>query len=53
MLTYYFWPIIDGMAVSDMWFQQDGATWHTARERMGLLQGKFTDRIISRNSAVN
>lgn len=53
MLTNYFWPIIDDMDVSDMWFQQDGATCHTARETMTLLQTKFPDRVISRNSAVN
>lgn len=35
----------------EMWFQQDGATAHTARATMELLREMFGDRIISRNSA--
>ena len=31
-----------------MWFQQDGATCHTARETMNLLQTMFPGRLISR-----
>lgn len=53
MLTTQFWTIIDDMDIADKWFQQDGATSHTATETMNLLQTKFPDRIISRNSAVN
>ena len=37
----------------DMWFQQNGATWHTANEKLNLFRKKFADRIISLNSAVN
>ncbi|CAK9820285.1 hypothetical protein ANTPLA_LOCUS10537 [Anthophora plagiata] len=36
-----------------MWFQQDGATVHTARETMALLRDIFGERIISRNSDFN
>ena len=36
-----------------LWFQQDGATAHTARETMHLLTECFDDRIISRNGNVN
>ena len=31
-----------------VWFQQDGATAHTARASMGVLQHIFGDRLISR-----
>ena len=36
-----------------LWFQQDGATAHTARETMHLLTECFDDKIISRNGNVN
>ena len=35
-----------------MWFQQDGATAHTARATMDLLRQIFGERIISRNSEI-
>lgn len=35
------------------WFQQDGATCHTARETMGLLHTTFQDCIITRNETQN
>ena len=35
-----------------MWFQQDGATSHTARVTIDLLKGKFGERVISRNGPV-
>jgi hypothetical protein len=35
-----------------MWFQQDGATAHTARDTMALLRQIFGERIISRNSEI-
>ena len=38
------------MDIEDMWFQQDGATCHTANDTMHLLRTKFHGRIISRNS---
>lgn len=33
--------------LTDLWFQQDGATCYTARETMTLLRSKFEDRSIS------
>ena len=36
-----------------MWFQQDGAIAHTARESMQLLRERFNGRIISRFGDVN
>lgn len=35
---------------AEMWFQQDGATAHTARATLNLLQQLFGDRIISKGS---
>lgn len=37
----------------EMWFQQDGATAHTARATMQLLRQIFGERLISKNSAFN
>lgn len=36
-----------------IWFQQDGATAHTARATMALLRDIFGERIISRSSNFN
>jgi len=41
------------MVVEDVWFQQDGATSHTARETTELLREKFPGRVISRNGDQN
>ena len=35
-----------------VWFQQDGATCHTANETINLLEGNFGERIISRHGPV-
>ena len=35
------------------WFQQDGATAHTAAASIGLLERHFKQRIISKNGPVN
>ena len=35
-------------ALRNTWFQQDGATSHTARETMALLKKTFPNRLISR-----
>ncbi|GFU98793.1 putative transposable element [Trichonephila clavipes] len=40
---------IDG----ELWFQQDGATCHTARATIDLLKDTFGDRLISRLGPVN
>ena len=37
----------------DMWFQQDGATCHTARVIMDLLRGQFDEHFISCSGPVN
>ncbi|GFW96092.1 uncharacterized protein TNCV_958061 [Trichonephila clavipes] len=37
----------------ELWFQQDGATCHTARATIHLLKDTFGDRLISRFGPVN
>ncbi|GFV36501.1 putative transposable element [Trichonephila clavipes] len=37
----------------ELWFQQDGATCHTASARIDLLKDTFGDRLISRFGPVN
>ncbi|QQP38530.1 Putative DD41D transposase [Caligus rogercresseyi] len=37
----------------NMWFQQDGATCHTARETMNMLKDEFGEQLISRNGPVS
>ncbi|GFU48584.1 DUF4817 domain-containing protein [Trichonephila clavipes] len=39
--------------VQELWFQQDGATCHTARATIDLLKDTFGDRLISRFAPVN
>ena len=53
MITNFLWHEIDDMDVEDIWFQQDGATCHTANETMQLLQTKFNGRVISQRGDVN
>ncbi|KAL7631743.1 UNVERIFIED_CONTAM: hypothetical protein RMT77_017952 [Armadillidium vulgare] len=56
MITNFLWhELEEGMDVDDMWwFQQDGATCHTANnETMAILRDKFNGRVISRGGDVN
>ncbi|GFW98743.1 uncharacterized protein TNCV_2251061 [Trichonephila clavipes] len=39
--------------IKELWFQQDGATCHTARATIDLLKDTFGDRLISRFGPVN
>ncbi|EFN78033.1 hypothetical protein EAI_06421, partial [Harpegnathos saltator] len=48
MINQFFVPKLQDMDVDDMWFQQDGATCHTARETIQLLHESFPGRVISR-----
>ena len=49
IISNIFLPKIQEPDLHDMWFQQDGATWHTARETMDLLRGEFGDYFNSRS----
>jgi hypothetical protein len=53
MITEFLWPQLDGMDMEGMWFQQDGATCHTACETMELFREKFPGRVFSRNGDRN
>ncbi|GFT66945.1 transposable element Tcb2 transposase [Trichonephila clavipes] len=49
----YFFKKDEGHNVTELWFQQDGATCHTARATIDLLKDTFGDRLISRLGPVN
>lgn len=50
MLQQFFIPELrrSGININDTWFQQDGATAHTARETLNLLRNVFHNHLISR-----
>ena len=41
------------MDLTNMWFQQDGTTCYTSRDKVNLLQEKFEGFTISRNGDIN
>ncbi|GFU68750.1 putative transposable element [Trichonephila clavipes] len=53
MITNFFIPELNNHNVQELWFQQDGATCHTARATIDLLKDTFGDRLISRFGPVN
>ncbi|GFX25698.1 DUF4817 domain-containing protein [Trichonephila clavipes] len=53
MITNFFIPELNNHDVQELWFQQDGATCHTARATIDLLKDTFDDRLISRFGPVN
>lgn len=53
MLERYFFQQLHELDISDMWFQQDGATSHTAGTTIELLKSQFGERVISRNGPVD
>ncbi|CAH1972213.1 unnamed protein product [Acanthoscelides obtectus] len=53
MITNFFLPKMEELDFSDMWFQQDRATCHTAHETIALLRGEFGEQFISRLGPVN
>ncbi|GFV46751.1 DUF4817 domain-containing protein [Trichonephila clavipes] len=53
MITNVFIPELNNQDVQELWFQQDGATCHTARATIDLLKDTFGDRLISRFRPVN
>lgn len=53
MISDFFLPELQARDVGDIWFQQDGATAHTARETMDLLKDHFGEQLISRFGPVN
>ncbi|GFV96068.1 putative DD41D transposase [Trichonephila clavipes] len=53
MITNFFIPELNNHDVQELWFQQDGATCHTARATINLLKDAFGDHLISRFEPVN
>ncbi|GFU87858.1 uncharacterized protein TNCV_964141 [Trichonephila clavipes] len=53
MITNFFIPELNNHYVQELWFQQDGATCHTARATIDLLKDTFGVRLISRFGPVN
>ncbi|GFW61024.1 uncharacterized protein TNCV_4872341 [Trichonephila clavipes] len=53
MITNFFISELNNHDVQELWFQQDGATCHTARSTIDLLKDTFGDRLISRFGPVN
>ncbi|GFX93076.1 DUF4817 domain-containing protein [Trichonephila clavipes] len=53
MITIFFIPELNNHDVQELWFQQDGATCHTARSTIDLLKDTFDDHLISRFGPVN
>ncbi|GFV20180.1 transposase [Trichonephila clavipes] len=53
MITNFFIPELNNHDVQELWFQQDGATCHTACATIDLLKDMFGDHLISRFGPVN
>ncbi|GFW79853.1 transposable element Tc3 transposase [Trichonephila clavipes] len=53
MITNFFIPELNNHDVQELWFQQDGATCHTALATIDLLKDTFGDRLISHFGPVN
>ncbi|GFV70119.1 uncharacterized protein TNCV_597131 [Trichonephila clavipes] len=53
MITNFFVPELNNHDVQELWFQQNGATCHTARATIDLLKDTFGDHLISRFGPVS
>lgn len=53
MLQDFFQPALEAMQLEDTWFQQDGATAHTARVIMIFFRQTFPERLISLRGDLN
>ena len=53
MIQNFLIPELDSLSLVDMWFQQGGATSHTANETMKLLNKLFPQKVISKNGDVS
>ena len=52
MLDEFLFTKIKEEDIGNIWFQQDGATCHTAEATFDVLRPVFEDRIISRRADV-
>ena len=53
MIQDFFIPAINAMNLDNVWFQQDGATAHTARISMEFLRETFPGQLISLRGDIN
>ncbi|CAK9799157.1 hypothetical protein ANTPLA_LOCUS1913 [Anthophora plagiata] len=53
MLKNFLQPELNRLGLENMWFQQDGATSHTARDTIEILKEIFPGRIVSRNGDID
>ena len=53
MLSKFFFKQIEEEDLDNIWFQQGGATCHTANATLNLLRPIFENRIISKRGDVN
>lgn len=53
MIEDFLMPIVEANGLEHYWFQQDGATAHTARITIDLLQRSFPNRLISKNGNID
>ena len=52
MLNEFLFTKIEEEDIGNIWFQQDGATCHTAEATLDVLRPVFEDHIISRRADV-
>ena len=52
MLNEFLFTKIEEVDIGNIWFQQDGATCHTAEATLDVLRSVLKDRIISRRADV-
>ena len=52
MLNEFLFTKIEEEDIGNIWFQQDGATCHTAEATIDVLRAVFEERIISRRADV-
>ena len=52
MLNEFLFTKIEEKDIGTIWFQQDGATCHTANATLNVLRPVFEDHIISRRADV-
>ena len=53
MISNYFVLKLEEMVVGNLYFQQDGATSHTAFVTINLIKETFGERLIFRNDSIN
>ena len=52
MLNKFLFTKIEEQDIGNIWFQQDGASCHTAEATLDVLRPVFEDRFISRRADV-